>query len=161
MRRPSGIVLALLSLALTAVPAGAAAPGLVVGTSIGTVKLGITESAVVARFGEPDRVLTRPNPFFGTERRVVYSRRKMAFTTGPDGERPTVLRITTRNRSHRTRSGVGIGSRRSTVARRVRGARCAGRRCHVGSFRPGRTVTTFFLDRRHRVRAVDMGYVLD
>jgi hypothetical protein len=149
----------LLAAALAAVaPASAQANGEVrPGRSIAGVTLGLTEAGLRERLGAPDRIVTRPNPFFGQERRLVFGARRMAATVGPSQR---VLLITTRNRGHRTDRGVGVGSTRRTVDTKVRGSACERAFCSVGRFAAGRKVTVFRL-KRGRVEAIDLGYVLD
>lgn len=67
------------------------------------------------------------------------------------------------------KSGLGVGSTRREVKRRLRGEPCAVEfgvnRCYVGEFVPGRIVTDFLLEKKHgepaRVRRVAVARVLD
>jgi hypothetical protein len=155
MRRATTV----LALVLLLVPATAAAANGEVrpGRSIAGITLGLTEAGLRERLGAPDRIVTRPNPFFGQERRLVFGPRRMAATVGPSRR---VLLITTRNRAHRTDRGVGVGSTRRTVDTKVRGSTCMRALCSVGRFRAGQKVTTFRL-KEGRVVSIDLGYVLD
>ena len=108
--------------------------------------------------GKPLAVIRRRNEFGPfTEYRYPFLLR--VFFQG--NERATA--VETRGRRERTARGVGVGSTGAQVRRLVRGVRCEGGRdghCFVGSFRPGRRVTDFFL-RGGRVARIVVGVVID
>lgn len=76
----------------------------------------------------------------------------------------SVTAVSTTGRFERTSAGVGVGSAESDVEAGVPGVRCeaAGnlRECHVGSFTPGKRVTSFLL-RKGVVARVTVGFVID
>ena len=149
------LVLAVLA-ALVLVPSASALSVLQKG--VAGVRLGMTQAKVRATLGRPTRVRTGTNDF-GLWREFVYRGLRVHF----QGDE-SVTSITTTRRGERTTSGVGPGSTEAAVRAGVPGVRCktefGTRHCWVGSFRPGRRVTDFFIRRGH-VSSVTIGFVLD
>jgi hypothetical protein len=145
-------VLAVAFVAL-ALPAAAAAT-IVPQRGIAGVRLHMTTAQVRARLGRPPAVRKGRNDF-GRYTTFFYSRVRVTFQ---GGNRVTGLRTT--SRLERTASGVGVGSTKASVKAHVAGATCGVAQCFLGSFMPGRTVTSFVV-RHGRVSAVVVGIVLD
>lgn len=134
---------------------------------IGGAKIGKTQKQVRSKLGKPDRKQVLTSPIGGFDFvQLKYGRTKVSF----DGtsRRSKVMAVFTKEKSERTKSGVGIGSTKKQVKQGVDGARCKKEfgvaHCWVGSFKPGRKVTDFRLQRKHgklRVATVGVGIVLD
>lgn len=115
---------------------------------------------MLAELGKPDRITLKdrttgdwlPNG----DSEYVYGRTIVYFS----GD--SVATVMTRSRTQRTSVGVGVGSPRSAVLRKVPRAHCRVPpgpygpwvRCYVGTYEPGTLITTFELDPRNRVRRV-------
>jgi hypothetical protein len=121
------------------------------------VHLLMSEPGVRRALGRPRSVKTIDDEIQGSVRRMDYGRTKVYLSATADG---TVFSVTTTDRRQKTSGGVGVGSSRATVARKVRGARCTARVCVVGTERAGRRVTAFAL-RDGRVARVTLGFVID
>ena len=72
--------------------------------------------------------------------------------------------ISTSRRSERTKSGLGVGTTKSRL--KARGLKCrtllGANYCFLGVIKPGRRVTTFFLNGNStRVARVEVGIVID
>ncbi len=145
----------MLAVAFVALAFPAAAAGTIVPQrGIAGVKLHMKTADVRARLGPPTAVQKGRNDF-GRYTTFVYSRVRVTFQSG---NRVTGLRTT--SRLERTAAGVGVGSTKASVKAHVAGVTCGAAQCFLGSFMPGRTVTSFLL-RHGRVRAVVVGIVLD
>ena len=134
--------------------AGAAGATIVVQRSIAGVSIALSQAKVRAILGKPSKVVRGRNAF---GRYVEYRYRGLVLDF--QGGNP-LSSISTIRRTERTRRGIGVGSTRRAVRRRVRGARCGRTLCTVGQLLPGRIVTTFYL-RRGIVRRVSIARVLD
>jgi hypothetical protein len=131
--------------------------------SIRGVALGMDVAAVRAELGSPDRFRFVRHEILGRVREWRYGLTRVTFnSTRLDAQ---VIAVETRSRKERTARGVGVGSRRETVRRRVPGVRCLVEfsydHCFVGAWRPGQVVTDFAIDRRGRVSRVVLGRVID
>ena len=124
------------------------------------IRLGMTVREVRDRLGAPDRISFRSDELQGRVRVYAYGLTRASFSPGG-----RVNSISTTSRHERTSRGIGVGSARSQVARKVPGVRCrlefATDHCYVGSFDPGRRVTDFLIDANGRVRRVTIGFVID
>jgi hypothetical protein len=162
---------ATLAVALAAATAciGAAPASAVIVPQRGMAGLELTMSKeqVRAKLGKPTWFRTR-NDDFGRLDQWYYSSRKVhvGFRAGPDGAQ--VITLMTNRGVERTSRGVGVGSTRKTVQRRVPNVRCRTfdygmvyRTCHVGAFEPGRRVTDFTIGRSGRVGRVTVAFVID
>jgi hypothetical protein len=121
------------------------------------VHLLMSAAGVRHALGAPRSMTTLPDEIQGTVRRMDYGRTKVYLSATEDG---TVFRVTTTDRRQKTAAGIGVGSSRAAVARRVSGVRCTARACVVGQERAGRRVTQFAL-RDGRVVRVTLGFVID
>ena len=148
----SCVSVALLGLAATA---GAT---IVVGKSIGGVKLAMTRAQVRAVLGRPGHVVRAKNEF-GSYTEFRYAGYIVDFQGGA-----RVTGIVTTLPRERTRKGAGVGSTWAGIKAKVRGVRCQGAPaygdCHVGAFVPGKVVTDFVF-RRGAVSKVVVGIVID
>ena len=144
----------LLALAALALPACADAR-LVPQRGMAGISLGMAPAKVRAVLGRPLAVTHRKNEFGPyTEYRYPFLLR-VGFQ-GNGG----VTSIETRGHRERTAGGIGVGSTREEVRRRIRGVRCEDAHCYLGSFLAGRRVTGFFL-RDGRVTRIVVGFVID
>jgi hypothetical protein len=155
MRRILGILALLVPLAL----APGASALVQVDKGIAGARLGNTKAQVRAALGRPASVNNGTNDFGP----FTTYRYRGGITVGFQG-RTEVTSVSTTGRGDRTARGVGVGSRESTVRRRVRGVRCetvAGTRsCHTHRFRIGEVVTDFLIE-HGRVTRVTVGRVID
>jgi hypothetical protein len=127
------------------------------------IELRQTVSQVRAELGPPDGILFVNNEIIGRQRIYFYGKTRVNFDG--DERNARVIAMNTTSRRERTANGVGVGSTRRTVARRVRGVKCriefGVNHCYVGTFRAGRRVTDFLINRRGRVSRVVVGIVID
>ncbi|WP_445148273.1 hypothetical protein [Baekduia sp. Peel2402] len=121
------------------------------------VHLLMSEPGVRRVLGKPKSSKTIKDEIQGTVRRMDYGKTKVYLSATADG---TVFSVTTTDRRQKTAAGIGVGSSRAAVARKVRSARCTARVCVVGTERAGKRVTAFAL-RDGRVVRVTLGFVID
>jgi hypothetical protein len=125
---------------------------------IAGIKLQMTKPQVRAKLGTPARVQNGRNDF-GPYTTFSYPRVTVSFQG-----RMRVSSIRATSRFERTTAGVGVGSTEAVVKAHVRHVVCktesGSRRCAVGKFLPGHTVTAFAL-KHGRVASVVVGIVLD
>jgi hypothetical protein len=121
------------------------------------VHLLMSEPGVRHVLGAPRSSKVIPDEIQGSIRRMDYGKTKVYLSATADG---TVFTVTTTDRRQKTAAGIGVGSSRAAVARKVRGARCTARVCVVGEQRAGKRVTAFAL-RDGRVARVTLGFVID
>jgi hypothetical protein len=73
--------------------------------------------------------------------------------------------MSTTSKKERTSKGVGVGSTEASVKKNVPKVKCVTefgtRHCHVGEFLAGKVVTDFFISKKHRVKRVVIGRVID
>lgn len=154
--RPILAILAVLAPLVAAAPASAL---IQVDKGIAGARLGNTQAQVRAALGRPASVRNGTNDFGP----FTTFRYRGGISVNFQG-RASVSSVSTNGRGDRTARGVGVGSRESTVRRRVRGVKCetvAGiRSCHSHEFRVGQVVTDFLI-RRGRVTRVTVGRVID
>jgi hypothetical protein len=145
--------------AVLLVPASASAD-VVPQKSIMGVELQMTRAQVKAVAGKPDRVRTRRHEIIGSVRVLTYGKTKVTIA-----RRSGVISVFTRSRRQRTANGVGVGTRKRVLRRKLQNERCRNdsgfHRCWIGRFRPGRTVTEFRLNDRNRVKSVILAAVID
>jgi hypothetical protein len=126
------------------------------------VELGDTVREVRDELGPPDGIRFVEHEIIGRRRLYHYGRTVIGFDG--DGRRARVIDMTTRSRSERLANGIGVGSTKREVMRRVQGVRCPVEEpfhCYIGRFLPGRRVTDFRFGRRARVNAITVGRVID
>ena len=126
------------------------------------VKLGDTVREVRARLGAPDGIRFVRNEIIGRQRLYHYGRTVIGF----DGarRRAKVINMTTRSRRERLANGVGVGSDKREVMRKVEDVRCPVSEmwhCYVGRPLPGRRITDFRIGGRGNVTHVTVGRVID
>ncbi len=153
---------ALVVLALcAAVPATAGATIVPQRGMLGVV-LGDTVSEVREKLGPPDGIRFQQSEILGRQRLYYYGRTLIGFNG--DGRDATVIFLSTRSRRERLANGIGVGSTKREVMRRVNGVRCPvdeSFHCYLGRFEPGRRVTDFRFGRRGRVNEITVGRVID
>jgi hypothetical protein len=126
------------------------------------VKLGDTVREVRAQLGAPDGIRFEDNEIIGRQRLYFYGRTIIGFDGDAKGAK--VINLSTRSRSERLANGIGVGSTKREVMRKVAGVKCPvdeGFHCYLGRFVAGRRVTDFRLSSAGRVTAVEIGRVVD
>ena len=161
MRRLVIAVAALVACLL--VPPAASDAAIVPQKGIRGIELGMTVAQVRAAAGSPSSFRTVRDEIIGRVRIWRYGLTTVRFDgTAPDAK---VLGVDTRSRRERTAAGVGIGSTRATVRRKISGVRCLVEfsydHCFVGRWRAGQVVTDFAIDARGRVSRVAVARVVD
>ena len=130
---------------------------------IGGIHLLKNVSQVRASLGAPDAVIFQRHPVLGRTRIYKYGLTYAMFECTCPSAR--VVSITTRSRHERTANGVGVGTPRAVVARRVRGVKCRVEfgldHCYLGTFTAGKRVTDFRIGKSGRVASVTVGFVID
>lgn len=155
MRLRRLMVLTAATTALTAAAAATADGAILLQHGIGGVRLGQTETAVVAAKGPPVRVVAGHNEF-GAYRELRYRGLTVSFQGGA-----RVTAVSTRARAERTNRDIGVGSTSAAVLAAYPTATCPDTfHCVVGREEPGRTVSSFAL-RKGVVRQVTIGFVID
>jgi hypothetical protein len=122
--------------------------------SIAGVSLGMSKKQVRGVLGTPVSVKRSTNEF-GKYAEFHYRRLVVTFPG-----LTSVTNIASTRKSEKLANGIGIGSTKAAVKRKVAGVSCSTRLCHVGKYSPGKRVTTFRL-RNHRVAEIDVGFVID
>jgi hypothetical protein len=158
------LLTALLVLALAA-PAGAV---IVPGKGMAGVELQDCQEEVIKTIGPPDRTFGK-NDVFGFVSTYWYNARglKLEFRRGP-GECLVLSSIRTTKAQERTKEGVGKGTRKKALRRKLKGEKCRTFRrpktiriCWLGSFTPSRPITEFRIDSKGRVNNVRVAIVID
>jgi hypothetical protein len=148
---------------LTLAPATAARATVVPQQGMKGLRLGMTPAQVRATLGSPDWFAFVRDRIIGRTRVWRYGLTRVSF----DGatSRARVLTLDTTSPHERLANGIGVGSTRAAVDRRVRGTRCVREfrldHCFIGRFAAGRTVTDFVISRRGRVKRIVVGRVVD
>lgn len=126
------------------------------------IRLEMTVREVRDRLGTPDRITFEEDPIQGRVQVYAYGLTRASFSSGDNAR---VTAISTTSRRERTSRGVGVGSARTTVARKVPGVRCRVEygfdHCYIGSLAPGTRATDFLIGSNGRVRRVVVGIVID
>lgn len=146
-----------------ALSASVADATLVVQKSLAGVKLGMTRAQVEAKLGKPSAVLKPKSEILGDYFELRYGLTYVSVTPGDEGG---VFDISTTSKKQRTADGVGVGTSEKVLKQRVKNVKCEVGRdfriCSVGTFRPGRTVTTFRMNRQtKKVTVIQLGRVID
>ena len=127
------------------------------------VRLGMTVAEVEAKLGEPSRSEVFDHPILGRARELRYGLTTMSFS-GTEDDSP-MSSVSTTSRTERLANGIGIGSTRRDVDRKVRRTRCTMDlgfdHCTIGEFLPGRVVTDFHISAKGRVKRIVVGRVID
>ncbi len=158
MRLALLVVLAALSAALPATAGATIVPQ----RGMLGVELGDSVTEVRDRLGAPDGIRFQENEIIGRQRLYFYGRTVVGFN-GDDRD-ATVIFLSTRARRERLANGIGVGSTKAEVMRRVRNVKCPVEEafhCYLGRFEPGRRVTDFRFGRRGRVNEITVGRVID
>jgi hypothetical protein len=159
MRRLALVFVVLAIALLFAPPAGAR---VVPQRSIKGIELQMTVDEVREVAGSPDRVAFVQNPIIGRTRVWRYGKTRVGFDG--DGDDAKVINLDTTSRGERLANGIGVGSTRRRVRRRVKNVRCRVEfgvdHCYLGRFVAGRRVTDFRLT-DGRVSRIVVGIVID
>src|SRR3954453_7148513 len=168
MLKPLALLTALFSLLLAA-PAGAViVPGQ--GMAGVAARLGQCIEYVVAEIGEPDKTFGKTEPTGEFVETYTYDKLgiKVRFFRGP-GECLVAGGFFTPASKERTAEGVGKGTTRRTLKRKLKHVKCEtfrqGKRkirsCHIGTFTPAKRVTEFRMTAKGRVGTISVRYVSD
>lgn len=146
-RRRAALSLAVATL-LLAVP-GTASATIVPQRGMHGVELGDTVREVRARLGSPDSAgRYRPGPVLN--RVFLYHRGKTIIGFHGSRRRLRVVQLVTRSRRERLANGVGVGTTKDDLVRKMPRLTCPVNEahCYLGRIHePGRPVTDFGLDR--------------
>jgi hypothetical protein len=166
MLKPLALLTALFSLLLAA-PAGAV---IVPGKGMAGAKLGQCIEDVVAKIGEPDKTFGKTEPTGEFVETYTYDKLgiKVRFFHGP-GECLVAGEFFTAASKERTVEGVGKGTTRRTLKKKLKHVKCQtfrqGKRkirsCHIGSFTPSKRVTEFRMTAKGRVGTISVRVVSD
>jgi hypothetical protein len=141
-----------------AVALAAAAPAqarIVPGRSMAGVRLGMSQERVLQILGSPDTDFTYRSGLTT----YAYKSRRLRVTFAPGRSTNNVFMLFTSGREERTKQGIGVGSKESTLRRRLHGEHCGnfrdGRFCLLGGGGEGtQPETQFKINRRYRVASV-------
>jgi hypothetical protein len=166
MLKPLALLTVLFSLLLVA-PAGAV---IVPGKGMAGVKLGQCIEDVVAVIGEPDRTFGKTEPTGEFVESYKYDKLGIIirFYHGP-GECLVAGEFFTAASKERTAEGVGKGTTRRTLKKKLEHVKCEtfrqGKRkirsCHIGKFTPSKRVTEFRMTAKGRVGTISVRVVSD
>jgi hypothetical protein len=166
MLKPLALLTVLFSLLLVA-PAGAV---IVPGKGMAGVKLGQCIEDVVAVIGEPDRTFGKTEPTGEFVESYKYDKLGIIirFYHGP-GECLVAGEFFTAASKERTAEGVGKGTTRRTLKKKLKHVKCEtfrqGKRkirsCHIGKFTPSKRVTEFRMTAKGRVGTISVRVVSD
>jgi hypothetical protein len=166
-RRLLAVPLSLLAAGVLAAPAHAV---ILPQRSIAGVRPGMSQQRVLDRLGAPRTTVTRLGGSGGDDPITTYTYPRRGLRVYAHPNRANTVNVVFdvevyKGHGQRTPSGIGIGSRRSAVDRRVAHSKC--RRydptyaiCFVGRGTTGSITTTFWLDRRNRVKKVDLARII-
>jgi hypothetical protein len=166
MLKPLARLTVLFSLLLAA-PAGAV---IVPGKGMAGAHLGQCIEDVVAQLGAPDKTFGKTEPTGEFVETYTYDKLaiKIRFYHGP-GECLEAGEYFTAASKERTAEGVGKGTTRRTLKKKLKHVKCEtfrqGRRkirsCHIGKFTPTKRVTEFRMTAKGRVGTISVRYVSD
>jgi hypothetical protein len=166
MLKPLALLTALFSLLLAA-PAGAV---IVPGKGMAGAKLGQCIEDVVARIGPPDKTFGKTEPTGEFVESYKYEKLGIIirFFHGP-GECLVAGEFFTAASKERTVEGVGKGTTRRTLKKKLKHVRCETfrqgtrkiRSCHIGRFTPSKRVTEFRIDKKGRIGTISVRVVSD
>jgi len=144
--------------AATAVPAGAS---IVVGKSIGGLKLGMTMTQAKQKLQATPTVKTYTQQIAGPSTDLTWQGVTATFAGNTQ-----LTNINTTLPTERTSNGLGVGSTVAAVKAGLTGEVCEGTAgttiCHVGKLTAGQRVTTFRIrNSTGRVTLVGVGVVID
>ena len=159
------VTASLVFLLALAAPASAV---IVPGKGMAGVELQDCQERVIDVIGPPDRTFGKQD-IFGFVSTYWYNARglKLEFRRGP-GECLVLSSIRTTKAEERTKEGVGKGTLRKTLRKKLKGEKCRTfkqpkriRICWLGSFTPSKPITEFRIDSKGRVNNVRVATVID
>ena len=160
--------LLLLTTLLVLCLAAPASAVIVPGKGMAGVELNQCQEKVIDIIGPPDRTFGKED-VFGFVSTYTYIQRglKLDFRRGP-GECLVLSSIRTTKAQERTKEGVGKGTKRKELRRKLKGEKCRTfkqpkkiRICWLGSFTPSKPVTEFRIDSKGRVNNIRVATVID
>jgi hypothetical protein len=140
-----------LTVATLAVGAASAQAKIVLDTSIANVALGATRAEVRATLGAPAREW---EPSVPTADNSSFWDFKNGLRLGFRDHGDVVTLLLTTSRKERTSSGLGVGSTRAAVRRKLKGETCTPDFCQTGDDSLGKPNTLFTFGRGGRVQSV-------
>jgi len=146
------------SLAATVVPAGAS---IVIGKSIGGLKLGMSMTQAKQKLQATPKMTTYTQQIAGPSTDLTWQGITATFAGNTQ-----LTNINTTLPTERTSNGLGVGSTIAAVKAGLTGEVCEGTAgttiCHVGKLLAGQRVTTFSIrNSTGRVTLVGVGFVID
>jgi outer membrane protein assembly factor BamE (lipoprotein component of BamABCDE complex) len=152
MPRKTTLVAAAAATLVAAAPAHAT---IVPGRSMAGVRLGMTQVRVLKILGDPTTDFTYRSGLTT----YTYKKLRLRVTFAPARTTNNVFMLYTSGRKERTKEGIGVGSKESTLRRKLHGEHCLrnsnGRFCVLGGGDEGlRPETSFEIGRHHRVKSV-------
>lgn len=159
MRRTTAFTVAgIATVALMAAGMPSASAEIVPGVGMKGIKLDQKKKTVIRRLGQPEWIEKGTNDFGKFQ--VLHYRKRFVVNL----ENKFVVAVSTESKGQRTAEGVGVGSTKGQVKRKVDGVVCERiigvKVCHVGDYLPGEAVTEFRITDR-LVTEVSIGRVLD
>jgi len=159
------VLLTALFLLALAVPASAV---IVPGKGMAGMQLGDCIERSIDVLGPPDKTFGKTDVFgFVETYTYVKPGLKLQFRRGP-GECLVMDSIRTTKAAERTKEGVGKGTRKKALRKKLKGEKCRTYRkpkritiCWLGSFTPSKPVTEFRIDTKGRVNNVRVAIVID
>ena len=159
------LLLSAVLLLAIAVPASAV---VVPGKGMAGNELGDCIERSIEVLGPPDKTFGKTD-VFGFVETYTYVKRglKLQFRRGP-GECLVMDSIRTTKAQERTKEGVGKGTRKKALRRKLKGEKCRTFRqpkritiCWLGSMTPSKPLTEFRIDSKGRVNNVRVAIVID
>jgi hypothetical protein len=140
------------------IAAPVASANIVIGKSIGGLRLGIAENDVVATIGQPVKATDGTDQVTGQPTRTLdYDKYEVGLTGG------VVTFIDTIDKSQKTSNGVRVGITEKKLKKKVKGLKCFGKKkrfCAKGNPKPGGTITSFTI-RKKKVVIISLDLVVD
>jgi hypothetical protein len=159
------LLLTVVFLLALAVPASAV---IVPGKGMAGMELGDCIERSIEVLGPPDKTFGKED-VFGFVETYTYVKRglRLEFRRGA-GECLVMDSIRTTKAEERTKEGVGKGTTRKALRKKLKGEKCRTfkqpkkiRICWLGSFTPSKPITEFRIDSKGRVNNVRVAIVID
>jgi len=132
------------------------------------VELGDCIEATTDTLGYPDKTFGKTDVFGFVETYTYFEKGlKLQFRRG-QGECLVLDSIRTTKDQERTEEGVGKGTRKKALRRKLKGEKCRTFKrpkritiCWLGSFTPSKPITEFRIDSKGRVNNIRVAIVID